>query len=856
MAERTRFCLLLEVTATMAPHWADLRTKYVEPLLRGLERAATDPSGPAAELALVCFGAATPFSACPLDRAGWTSDVALFRRWLDAVAPAGGGRQQTVLTEALAEAVYLLRCPSALGDLAGIRRQCLLVALSEPSRCAIPWPFQEEAKQGVAGFEDLLKAFGKHGGALSVLSWRRHGMQSNQAHRFIAMYAIAQGQEIDRNMVAQCTVSLTPLHQVLISPRWPAALQLLSAERAGAAKPLVPLPAGDAAGRLAASAPALAPSPAAAASPNSAAAWASTPPAAPSPGGSGAGYASAASPGTAGWAGSQDGGGSGGEGPAAARSGAIPSCSGPGPGPGYVQQRTMQPQPGYAGAQPPRHGPPLQPAGAFAAQPAQQGAPQHAAPQGAQAGAPTQPPAQVVWQGRVVLAGALAKSTVDVNLFDARAMVYLPPNGPAPAGVGRDWPQQLVIKKLTEQKLFVTQLKPTQGIIKGRLLIGNIEQTGQRVLEEMAKKQLVALISAGSHDAAGLHVVTGDGIFIALQARNEVHRVAALLGAALVGHLAKFGAHQREAEARLREQRAARSGHNGCGSRLGGLLPWARRRRRGPHHDGGGLFRLGKVCGSAKALMAKGQQLEAQLDVRGAMRCYEDAAKLLPGSSDVLCRCAKSWSDACYLDFVSRERFTDADRRALNQRAMEYAQQAVAVEPHASLPYVALCTATGRLALFSDNRSKAALVKVARQHAVTALELDPRSDLAQHLMGRWHWEMAQLNSVVRFLVRHMYGTELPPGTHADALMHYTRAAELNPRRLAHYVELGRAYKRLGHNARARQELEAALRMDVEDINAHLQKVDAEAMLRDLGPRGASALSNQQFAGQAVSCCGS
>ena len=41
----------------------------------------------------------------------------------------------------------------------------------------------------------------------------------------------------------------------------------------------------------------------------------------------------------------------------------------------------------------------------------------------------------------------------------------------------------------------------------------------------------------------------------------------------------------------------------------------------------------------------------------------------------MLCRCAKSWSDACYLDFVSRERLTDADRRALNQRAMEYAQQ-------------------------------------------------------------------------------------------------------------------------------------------------------------------------------------
>ena len=48
-----------------------------------------------------------------------------------------------------------------------------------------------------------------------------------------------QGQEIDRNVVQQCTVSLTPLHHALISPRWPAALQLLAMERAGTAKPPV-----------------------------------------------------------------------------------------------------------------------------------------------------------------------------------------------------------------------------------------------------------------------------------------------------------------------------------------------------------------------------------------------------------------------------------------------------------------------------------------------------------------------------------------------------------------------------------------------------------------------------------------
>lgn len=83
-----------------------------------------------------------------------------------------------------------------------------------------------------------------------------------------------------------------------------------------------------------------------------------------------------------------------------------------GPGPSYAY-RPAQPQQGYAAAQPPRHGPPLQPPplqqppGAYAPQAAQQ-----AAPQAAQAGAPTQasPHAQPIWAGRILLVRAASRT--------------------------------------------------------------------------------------------------------------------------------------------------------------------------------------------------------------------------------------------------------------------------------------------------------------------------------------------------------------------------------------------------------------------------------------------------------------
>ena len=87
---------------------------------------------------------------------------------------------------------------------------------------------------------------------------------------------------------------------------------------------------------------------------------------------------------------------------------------------------------------------------------------------------------------------------------------------------------------------------------------------------------------SSSHSLASLSETTAGRS----QARNEVQRLAALLGAALVGHMTRLGAHLRDVEAR--KQRSAGPGHTGHTQRLGGLLPW--RRRRGGHHDVGSLL--------------------------------------------------------------------------------------------------------------------------------------------------------------------------------------------------------------------------------------------------------------------------
>eukprot|EP00887_Chlorella_sp_A99_P001395 scaffold8.g1395.t1 len=128
------------------------------------------------------------------------------------------------------------------------------------------------------------------------------------------------------------------------------------------------------------------------------------------------------------------------------------------------------------------------------------------------------------------------------------------------------------------------------------------------------------------------------------------------------------------------------------------------------------------------------------------------------------------------------------------------------------------------------------LAKEAQESAATALACDPEDDAAHHVNGRWHYEMAQINVLLRSLIRIMYGTELAPGSREAALAAYRRAAELRPGRLIHHVEAGRCLLELGRRAEARAAFEAGLACEVEDLNAWHTRFDAERFLAQLDRR--------------------
>jgi tetratricopeptide (TPR) repeat protein len=203
------------------------------------------------------------------------------------------------------------------------------------------------------------------------------------------------------------------------------------------------------------------------------------------------------------------------------------------------------------------------------------------------------------------------------------------------------------------------------------------------------------------------------------------------------------------------------------------------------------------------ALMEQGLAQDASLDTAHALQTFLEAEKLAPNDANVLYRIAREYVLSMN-DTASKE-----EQRARGEQALAYAKRAVAAGSNNAQAHLAAAICYGRLAPFVDTRTRIGYSRLIKEEADAAVALDPTDAYAYHVLGVWNYELAGLNPLLRGMARVIYGS-LPDASYADAERYLKKAVELAPARVAHRVELGRAYAALGKKDLARQELRLAL----------------------------------------------
>jgi tetratricopeptide (TPR) repeat protein len=232
------------------------------------------------------------------------------------------------------------------------------------------------------------------------------------------------------------------------------------------------------------------------------------------------------------------------------------------------------------------------------------------------------------------------------------------------------------------------------------------------------------------------------------------------------------------------------------------------------------------ATGADDDLLTRASAAEQAMEPRRALELYYDALRTRPENAFILQKIARQYSD------LVEEQTGAEEKKRYAQTALDYALRAVALEPENPVNVLSLAVCHGRLAVYSDTRTKVQYSRLIKEEAERSLALDPDYAWAHHVLGRWHYEVAGLGRTARFFVRLFYGG-LPDASYAEGIRHLERAVALEPDVPAHRLELGFAHKAAGDSAAARRSLEQGLALPAREKFDLQAQARARSALADL-----------------------
>lgn len=239
------------------------------------------------------------------------------------------------------------------------------------------------------------------------------------------------------------------------------------------------------------------------------------------------------------------------------------------------------------------------------------------------------------------------------------------------------------------------------------------------------------------------------------------------------------------------------------------------------------LLSCGPLLGqSADALLKQGDALDRAGKTSQALQAYLAANKKQPNQVPTLTKIAKQYGDS--MASLSNK----AARKRAGQQSLAYSRQALKANPKDSDAHLAVAISLGKMVEFMGNKEKIQTSRLIKTEAETALKLNPRSDYAHHLLGRWHQNIADMGFATRAITKVIYGA-VPKGSYASALNHFGTARKLQPNRLIHELEYGRVLAMMDRDKEARAVLTRALAKPNREADDAEAKVRARASLKRL-----------------------
>jgi tetratricopeptide (TPR) repeat protein len=211
------------------------------------------------------------------------------------------------------------------------------------------------------------------------------------------------------------------------------------------------------------------------------------------------------------------------------------------------------------------------------------------------------------------------------------------------------------------------------------------------------------------------------------------------------------------------------------------------------------LFFIGFPCllfsQDVSQLLKEAQQQEALLHENEAFLKYAEVLKKESGNPIALWKC----SELC-----SRIGARQADKEKMRPyfaAAKNYASAAIRINPNSAEANFAMAFALGRISQISNAKDRVMMAKDVKMYADISIRLDPNNFRAYHILGRWNYDVSNLNLAEKSFARLFYG-KIPDASLDDAIADFEKSRIINPGFILNYYELARSYHRKDDNKRA------------------------------------------------------
>ena len=193
---------------------------------------------------------------------------------------------------------------------------------------------------------------------------------------------------------------------------------------------------------------------------------------------------------------------------------------------------------------------------------------------------------------------------------------------------------------------------------------------------------------------------------------------------------------------------------------------------------------------------------------------------------EILWRLARGYFD------LADQTINEEEKKKYINLGLPYARKALDLFPSSSKANHWYAVLIGQKGILEGTKQKILNSYDVQKYCLKAIEIDPYYDGSLHVMGRWHYNVADLSWLERTIASAVYATP-PKGSFNEAIDYFKRAIDANPIDIRHYLWLGKSYYSIGEKNKARDILTKSMSLSVSSESDKILKGQAKKILDKL-----------------------